>query len=97
MRGVPPQAVESGFAVGVEPADDADAVDAQILGDVLAGAAPVGRQDDLEAVAQLVILKRSSGRTASPGGNWMRIMAASYSGSTFTPPILESNSSSGTV
>src|SRR5262249_55145623 len=39
-------------AVGVQPACDAAAVDAQVEGDVLPRPAAVGHQDDLQAVAQ---------------------------------------------
>ena len=50
------QAVEAAVAVGVEPAGDGVAVDAQVGGDVLAGPAPVGHQDDLEAVPEFAVL-----------------------------------------
>jgi len=50
------QAVEAAFAVGVEPTGDADPVDAQVRGDVLAGPTTVGHQDDLEAVSQFPAL-----------------------------------------
>src|SRR5262249_4098564 len=49
------QGVEGAAAVGVEPAGDGPGVDAQVGGDVLAGAAPVGHQDDLEAVPELAV------------------------------------------
>ncbi|MFO0878160.1 MAG: hypothetical protein U0840_12490 [Gemmataceae bacterium] len=45
------QAGQAALAVGVEPALDGAAVDAQVGGEVLAPAALVGHQDDLKAVA----------------------------------------------
>ena len=54
-----PPAVAAAFAVGVEPAGDAAAVEAQVAGEVLAGAAPLGQQDEREAVAPLAVLGRA--------------------------------------
>jgi hypothetical protein len=51
-----PQTVEAAFQVGVEPALHTAAVEAQVKGDVLARAALVGQQDDLEAVAKLAVV-----------------------------------------
>ncbi len=54
LRGA--EAGPAAFAVGVEPAPDGAAVDAEVGGDVLAFSPLVGRQDDLEAVPELAIL-----------------------------------------
>jgi hypothetical protein len=51
-----PQPVEPALQVGVEPALDRPAVDAQVGGAVLVLAALVGQQDNVDAVAELAVL-----------------------------------------
>src|SRR5262249_31161099 len=51
--------VQPSVAVGVEPTGDRLAVDPQVGGDVLAGSAAVGHEDELEAVAQFAVVGRT--------------------------------------
>ena len=71
-----PEAVEAAVEVGVEPALDGAGRDAEVGGDVLVRAAPVGQPDDLEAVAELAVGGLAEGlfeASASASGRWMRI------------------------
>jgi hypothetical protein len=51
------QAVEAAFQIGIEPTGNGAAVDAQVGGDVLVGPAAVGKQDNLEPVAEFAVLR----------------------------------------
>src|SRR5262249_52543269 len=65
------QPVQPSVAIGVEPAGNGLAVDAQVGGDILACPAAVGHEDDLEAVAEFAVVGSTEEAVEAFGfGSW---------------------------